>query len=187
MNIKLRKSKDLCAWQLQAKENGTLIPVLVTHHHLLPGVQENLYGLFYSKREALECLTFLAKRHQLCELTLGLEKVIENKPCFGYQVKQCRGACIGAESIADHNQRLQQALEAFGVKVWPYSGPIAIAEGNQMHVVNRWCYLGSAINEDELFELASEGEAEFDLDIYKILKKALSKAPQIHPISLPEY
>jgi DNA polymerase-3 subunit epsilon len=43
-----------------------------------------------------------------------------------------------------------------------------------MHVVDRWRYLGTAINEEELYELADSGEAEFDLDIYKILKKALA-------------
>jgi DNA polymerase-3 subunit epsilon len=43
-----------------------------------------------------------------------------------------------------------------------------------MIVIDKWCYLGTAINEDELYELAEAGEAEFDLDIYKILKKTLS-------------
>jgi DNA polymerase-3 subunit epsilon len=43
-----------------------------------------------------------------------------------------------------------------------------------MHVIDQWRYLGTAINEDELYELADSGEGEFDLDIYKILKKALS-------------
>jgi DNA polymerase-3 subunit epsilon len=43
-----------------------------------------------------------------------------------------------------------------------------------MIVVDKWCYLGTAINQDELDELADSGEAEFDLDIYKIVKKALA-------------
>jgi len=60
------------------------------------------------------------------------------------------------------------------VQVWPYSGPIAIKEGVEMIVIDKWCYLGSAINHDELYELAESGEAEFDLDIYKIVKKALA-------------
>ena len=53
-----------------------------------------------------------------------------------------------------------------------------------MHVVDRWCYLGSAINEAELHELAAEVEAEFDLDIYKILKKQMSSMPNHHIVSL---
>ena len=184
MNIKLRKSKDLCAWQLQEGADGAMTPILVTHRHLLPGIQDNLFGLFYSKREAHKCLLSIAKRKELCEVVLGLEKRVEQKPCFGYQVKQCKGACIGLEKMAHHNLRLKMALEAFKVKIWPYSGPIAIAEGEQMHVIDRWCYLGSAINQDELYELASDGEAEFDLDIYKILKKTLSVLPSAQIIHL---
>ena len=45
-----------------------------------------------------------------------------------------------------------------------------------MIVIDKWCYLGTAINQDELYELAESGDAEFDLDIYKIVKKALSGA-----------
>lgn len=43
-----------------------------------------------------------------------------------------------------------------------------------MIVLNNWCYLGTAINEDELYELVDIKDAEFDLDIYKLLKKALA-------------
>jgi DNA polymerase-3 subunit epsilon len=43
-----------------------------------------------------------------------------------------------------------------------------------MIVLNNWCYLGTAINEDELYELADSEQVEFDLDIYKLLKKALA-------------
>ena len=77
-----------------------------------------------------------------------------------------------------HNLQLKTAMELFKVKVWPYSGAIAIKEGGEMIVIDKWCYLGTAINQDELYELAESGEAEFDLDIYKIVKKALSGAYQ---------
>lgn len=54
-----------------------------------------------------------------------------------------------------------------------------------MIVIDRWCYLGTAINQDELYELAEAGEAEFDLDIYKILKKSLSGPYKKQVIELP--
>ena len=174
MNIKLRRSKDLCGWSLVEDESGVLIPTLVTHHQLVPGLQDNLYGLFYSKREAHSYLKAIAKKYHLCEALLGLEKRIEGKSCFGYQVKQCGGACLNLTPVALHNLQLKTTLEFFKVQVWPYAGPIAIKEGGEMIVIDKWCYLGTAINEDELYELAESGEAEFDLDIYKILKKALS-------------
>jgi DNA polymerase III subunit epsilon len=174
MNIKLRRSKDLCGWSLIEDDNGVLVPTLVTHHQLAPGLQDNLYGLFYSKREAHAYLKAIAKKHHLCEALLGLEKRVEGKSCFGYQVKQCSGACLNLTPISLHNLKLKTVLEFFKVQVWPYSGPIAIQEGGEMIVIDRWCYLGTAINQDELYELAESGEAEFDLDIYKIVKKALA-------------
>ena len=176
LNIKLRRSKDLCAWSLEEDAIGVLTPSLVTHHHLAPGLQDNLYGLFYSKREAHSYLKAIAKKYNLCEALLGLEKRIEGKSCFGYQVKQCSGTCINLTPIALHNLQLKTAMELFKVQVWPYSGAIAIKEGGEMIVIDKWCYLGTAINQDELYELAQSGEAEFDLDIYKIVKKALSGA-----------
>ena len=174
MNIKLRRSKDLCAWQLVLDAAGVLRPSLVSHHELIPGLQDNLYGLFYSKREANTYLGAVSKKYRLCAALLGLEKVDEGKSCFAYQVKQCAGACIGASSIDLHNLQVQTALNFYKVQAWPYRGAIAIKEGSEMIVLNNWCYLGSAINEDELYELAESEQSEFDLDIYKLLKKALA-------------
>ena len=187
MNIKLRRSKDLCAWSLVEEASGLLAPVLVTHHHLAPGLQENLYGLFYSKREANSYLKAIAKKYHLCEALLGLEKRIEGKSCFGYQLKQCSGACLNLSPVSLHNLQLKTALELFKVQVWPYPGAIAIKEGGEMIVIDRWCYLGTAINQDELYELAESGDVEFDLDIYKIVKKALSGAYKNQVIQLNHY
>ena len=187
MNIKLRRSKDLCAWSLVEDASGVLAPVLVTYHHLAPGLQENLYGLFYSKREANSYLKAIAKKYHLCEALLGLEKRIEGKSCFGYQVKQCGGACLNLSPVSLHNLQLKTALELFKVQVWPYPGAIAIKEGGEMIVIDRWCYLGTAINQDELYELAESGDVEFDLDIYKIVKKALSGAYKNQVIQLNRY
>jgi DNA polymerase-3 subunit epsilon len=172
LNIKLRRSKDLCAWQLT--ESGEHIQVqLVNHQDLQPGRQNNLYGLFYSKREALASLQSIAKKNQLCEAILGLEKRQGQGPCFGFHVKQCNGACIGTESAAIHNLRVKTALLKLKVATWPYVGAIAIQEGGDLHLFDHWCYLGTAANEAEVEELLSESQPEFDLDIYKIIRKAL--------------
>ena len=185
MNIKLRRSKDLCAWQLLPNERGVLTPHLVRHQDLKSGVQDNLYGLFYSRREALQTLQNLAKKNNLCEGMLGLEKILPGKPCFGYQVKQCLGACIGEESLTQYHLRLQTILTKFKVQIWPYKGPIGIKEGEHIHIIDHWCYLGTASNEDEVFELLQHGEAEFDLDIYKIIKKHFKTIASHQIIKLP--
>ena len=177
MNVKLRRSKDLCAWQLIENEKGVCLPKLITHAELQPGVQDNLYGIFHSKREANACLRAIAKESKLCEALLGLEKTSWGKPCFGFQIKQCDGACVGLESVMRHNLKFKMAFEALKIKVWPYAGPIGIREGQQIHVVHNWCYLGVASDEEALFSRIDQAEVEFDLDIYKILKKTLSALP----------
>jgi len=184
MNIKLRKSKDLSAWQLIKDNFGVLKPTLVTHANLQLGLQNNLFGLFYSKKEAHGYLAAVAKKYHLCEALLGLEKVDEGKPCFGYQVKQCQGACIGKVSVEVHNLKLQTALNLFKVEVWPFGGAVAIKDGDCMVVIDKWCYLGVASNHDEMYEMAGSGKAEFDLDIYKILRKAISGSHKYQVIKL---
>lgn len=184
MNIKLRRSKDLCAWQLIKDSSGVQKPTLVTHAHLQPGLQDNLYGLFYNKREAHGYLAAVAKKYQLCEALLGLEKTVEGKPCFGYQVKQCQGACIGKVSLDVHNLKLQTAFNLYKVQIWPFKGAIAIKEGESMVVIDKWCYLGTANDHDELYSLAESGKAEFDLDIYKIIKKAIAGSHKGHVVQL---
>ena len=184
MNIKLRRSRDLCAWSLDKDASGALKPSLVNHKDLKPGLQENLFGLFYNKREANSYLRAIAKKYRLCEVLLGLEKAVDGKACFGYQVKQCGGACIGIMPTEMHNLQLKTVMELYRVHVWPYKGPIAIRDNGEMIVLDKWCYLGTAINEDELTELKSGGDAEFDLDIYKIVKKALAGQYQNQVIHL---
>jgi len=183
-NIKLRRSKDLCAWQLSQESSGLQRPTLITHKHLQPGIQDNLYGLFNNRKEALGYLAAVAKKYQLCEALLGLEKVDEGKPCFGFQVKQCQGACIGKVSLAVHNLKLQTSLQLYKVPVWPFEGAIAIKDGHSMLVINKWCYLGTAHNHDELDDIARSEDFEFDLDIYKVVKKALTGVYKTNVVKL---
>ena len=183
-NIKLRRSRDLCAWQIVHSSADPVAVRLVNHRDLQPGFQDNLYGLFYSKREALQTLQAIAKKNQLCEGLLGLEKLLPNQSCFGYHVKQCKGACIGIESQQLHLLRLQTALIQLKVEIWPYRGAIAIQENEDLHIFDRWCYLGTAINENELAELLEDGAPEFDLDIYKIIKKMLKVTSNFNILNL---
>jgi DNA polymerase-3 subunit epsilon len=171
-NIKLRRSKELCAWRLD-ESNEHIKLSLTRHQEISRGEFDGLYGLYYSQREALKSLQLIAKKNQLCEGLLGFEKLKSGSPCFGFHVKQCKGACIGQESALIHNLRIKTSLQKLKIESWPYSGPIGIQEGSDLHIFDHWCYLGSAINESEVCELLSDNRAEFDLDIYKIIKKTI--------------
>jgi DNA polymerase-3 subunit epsilon len=68
---------------------------------------------------------------------------------------------------------------------WPHAGPLGIVERDsgrdaaEIHVVDRWCYLGAARSDTELAELleALEGKREprFDYDHYRILSRHLAR------------
>jgi len=134
-----------------------------------------LYGLFGSRASAEEGLRALARRHGLCPALLGLESQIRGRGCFSRQLGRCRGACIGAESASAHAARLRAALAQVQEAVWPFPGPVGIVERGaglrQVHIVDRWAYLGSL--EGRRRRLADAGPRLVDIDTYKILAAPL--------------
>lgn len=85
-----------------------------------------------------------------------------------------------------HNRRLRRndELSVLKVSTWPFPGRIAIREHNpeldrtDWHLFESWCYLGTARNEAELHEaLHARHSSAFDLDTYRILKRALEQRP----------
>lgn len=172
LNRRLRRSDELCTWRLvphQRDEETGLWPELAWARDLDWGRQDAVYGLFGSQREALKTLREIAEDAGLCLATLGLEKVTAGRPCFGHQLHQCSGACVGRESLADHSARLQRLLADWQVQVWPYGGPVKVREGQSWHVLDAWCYLGTASSEAEIAALLEAGRPTFDKDTYKIL------------------
>jgi DNA polymerase-3 subunit epsilon len=142
---------------------------------------EHLYGTFRTKHAARAALTGIAEEHGLCPVLLGLEPAREaGAACFSHRLKRCRGACCGKESTAAHNLRLMQALQSLRLAPWPYKGAIGLrehsGEKSEVHLFERWCYLGTARTEAEIYEkLEVRARPVFDLDIYKILKREFAK------------
>ncbi|WKJ92233.1 hypothetical protein QZJ86_08860 [Methylomonas montana] len=144
------------------------------------GAQENLYGLYSNQRDAQKALRNLAEQHQLCLGVLGLEKIGRGKPCFAHQLKCCRGACVGKESGLEHATRLLTAMSKLKLASWPYPGAIGIREEDDLHVIDLWCYLGTARSDDEVHVLFEQGRPAFDRDTYMTLVKALKKTQVVH-------
>lgn len=151
---------------------------------------EHLHGLFRSKAQAKRALLGLAEEHRLCLRLLGLEKPAPGA-CFRHQVGKCGGACDGREHLLQHQARLATALTKLKLVSWPWDGAIGIREREpqtgreELHVVDRWCYLGSFRSEQELRERAPPaGRPAFDIDTYKLLVKHLmrSRRPQVVPL-----
>ena len=146
-----------------------------------------VYGVFRTRRAALQMLRTLADEHGLCVQTLGFDAKRQGA-CFRHQIGRCAGVCASRESIHAHHGRLAAALANLKTPAWPYAGPIGIIEtdaaldATEVHAVDRWCYLGAARCEPEMADLLDE-EPRFDYDHYRILSRHLSK-PGAHVVPL---
>ena len=177
-NHKLRRNRQLCAWRLNESAALELVQAKTVNFAHTP----NLFGLYASRHSAMEGLRALADQHQLCYAALGLEKPAGGRGCFRFMLKQCMGACCGHETLAQHTERLRQALQSLAVQTWPFSGPVALHERaeqpvdgqprEQWHAVHNWCYLGSAATQKAAAQLA-QVEPSFDADGYQILCKPI--------------
>ncbi len=72
------------------------------------------------------------------------------------------------------------ALVRHKLRSWPFRGRIAVRERDwrgmeEMHVFDRWRYLGTVSSGESLDELPGTASREFDLDSYRILCKYLDR------------
>lgn len=171
MNRRLRRTQDLCtlAWTFGAGRP----PEVVCGGAVVPGES---YGAFRTARDARQALQRVAAERGLCDIRLGLQS--GSGPCFGHQIKRCRGACVGVESPAQHDLRLAEALQAIRIARWPYAGPIGLREGGDeqsvQHVIDQWIYLGAARDLQDVDELLRQTRPAFDLDTYRILLRFMN-------------
>lgn len=160
-NSKLRREREMCSFSLV---NGA--PEIVFARDVDFATAEALFGLFSSRKAALEVLRDIAQASGLCSALTGLEKVAPGRPCFARQISRCKGACVGEESAESHAARTLAALEPWRIVRWPYEGAVAIIEESeglrQRQIVNRWNYLGTS-------KPRSKALPRFDIDVYNIL------------------
>jgi excinuclease Cho len=165
-NALLRTLRDTHALAL---DEGNPHPLVCGSTDAAPG--RRIYGLFGSRAAAEEGLRALARRHGLCPALLGLENRVLDRGCFSRQIGRCRGACVGAETAEAHELRLRAALAEMQHSVWPFDGPIGIVEQGedmrQIHVVDRWAYLGSLDGRKR--RLRVPARRFIDIDTYRIL------------------
>jgi DNA polymerase-3 subunit epsilon len=191
LSAALRKPADeLCAWQLVQHEPGDFRPQLALARDLDFATAGDLYGLYNSRREAVQALRKLAEAHRLCHTQIGLGTGKPGEACVAYQQRTCRGVCVGKESAALHSARLMTALAKFKVQEWPYRGAVALVERDEFgmredfHLLDRWHDLGTFHDQAALQEALEERvDTLFDADIYRIVGKFL-KAGKIRVIPL---
>jgi excinuclease Cho len=171
-NVLLRGIGEAFALRLA---EGETRPQAVGSSEVDFGDRSVLFGLFPSRSAAQEGLCALVRQHMLCPALIGLESVTRGRACFPRQLGRCAGACVGNESADAHHARLRAALEQLQASVWPYAGAVGIVEKSdgwrQIHVVDRWCYLGSL--EGRRKTLKGPAKQLVDMDTYKILAAPL--------------
>lgn len=189
-NIALRRRQQQVFVALQAGSQPRFVPAAAVP---LERLHEH-YGPFASRPAARRFLQELAAEHGLCLRTMKLEgraRAAPGAPCFNHQLRRCRGACVGAESIEAHAQRLRGLLEPRRVPAWPYAGAVVLIERSacgtheDLQVFDRWCWLGTVRTREAAERLAATAPRAFDADIYRIARQALADdgAPAVEELA----
>jgi DNA polymerase-3 subunit epsilon len=178
-NRQLRKPGQLCGFAFDGKRLR-LARADEIDAQTLPFV----YGLWRSRGAALQALRAAADEHRLCLQTLGFgsgSSGLRRAACFRHQIGRCAGVCAGKENIHVHHARVATALARLKSADWPHRGPLGVVEedtgrdATEVHVLDRWCYLGTARCETEVAELLEARRPRFDYDHYRILSRHLGK------------
>jgi DNA polymerase III subunit epsilon len=194
-NRQLRRERSLCSWQLADDPDAKPLLSLVRGDDLQPAQFASMYGVYRSKNQAVTALHALVELHGLCPQILGLEA--GKGRCFAHQLGRCKGVCCGQEKPQLHRLRLQLALAAQQLHVWPHPGPIALrehcpaTERTDIHLFDQWCHLATVHNDDDLQDaLHVRQKLAFDLDTYRLLTKHMNapawvRKTQLELIKLP--
>jgi DNA polymerase III subunit epsilon len=180
-NVKLRRRLGQGAFRLHGGR-----PRWVRAADLVDPAQQDYYGPFSSRATARAAVIHLASEQGLCLKTMGMEGRRRTagapSPCFNYQLRRCRGACIGLETQETHALRLRDALQRWRMPAWPYEGAIAVIEDGGIgalcdwHVFDRWRWLGTTHDRTHARELAAAAPLpEFDADQFRIAQAALER------------
>jgi DNA polymerase-3 subunit epsilon len=193
-NRRLRKTRKLYQYKSTVDDNGYLRLATETVSSSAPSDQQ--FGLFRSPRQASIQLEKLADQYFLCHQLIGLESSHKkNKPCFRSQLKKCLGACHGAESAEQYNERLTSAIKHYQIQAWPYQTAIMIEERSDegqtaFHIIDHWRYVAKLDIPEDIYDFGYQiahnnrpqhgqtstnfqADDKFDLDIYFILVRFL--------------
>jgi len=188
-NRKLRRVSTFYSIQLEEGSDGILKPQICAISEM-PLSRQKLYGLFPSNKKAKHAIQSLCDEYSLCYHVCGLEKP-GSRACSSYQLRKCKGYCVGKQLALQHNVKLLDSLGALALKTWPYNGPVSITEqdasGQQKHlVIDNWCVIGVADSLDEISELLNQKlNPQIERDTYRYLVTAVfskDNAVVIRPI-----
>jgi hypothetical protein len=157
------------------------------------------YGAYASRWHARKALESLSRQESLCPQVLGLET--GKGPCFQHQIGRCLGACVGEETPAAHNERLEAALDLHRFSAWPITRPVVLRElaqdtavqpAEEWHLLHNWTYLGTFESPAAAQQAPPSPGFMFDRDTYHILRRTLRQrqltllcADSLQPVQWP--
>lgn len=179
LNKQSRKKKQLVTARL-AVNDGYFYPELQRENSVKPETDNELLGVFKSKKQAESVIEGLADEYGLCRKRLGISTRLKDGPCFYYQLGECKGACVDEDSPQDYNQRFEQAFRDYKVVSWPYRSAVMIAESSDYQTdkfaISNWAITQAVTNENghqrEFFQTVPQ-PATFNYDTYKKLARVL--------------
>lgn len=192
-NRRLRQTES--AWTVVLDSVDAAPARLVIHEidALSAEQRREAYGLYKDRRSAQHAMEEIARAHGLCAQILGLERgagaVDRGGSCFAFQIKRCRGVCVGEEAPALHDTRVRLALAGLRLREWPYRGRVVVDERDwrdehNYYVLDQWCYLGTVREPEEAASLRGD-DVRFDADIYRILKRFFATPGSARIIEVP--
>lgn len=104
-NRQLRKSKFPYGIFDYIDDNGFLRLKLL----LISKTTAQAIAVFSTREEAKRFLETNTEKFELCQKLTDLYQ--NNGACFQFQIKQCKGACVGQESFEAYNSRVQQFID----------------------------------------------------------------------------
>ena len=132
------------------------------------GARES-FGGFASERKATQALGRLAMREGLCHCLLGL-------PIPPGGAATCCGAVDSPVARPRALLRIFAALRPLRLLPWPHAGPIGLHVRDEVLVLDRWRFVGSARTASDIDELLLQRAGDFDPRTYRLLVRALDRA-----------
>jgi DNA polymerase III subunit epsilon len=172
-NRRLRRKKEFITAKIRSNSDGYDELEYRQLSDVSPSEYGEVMGVYATRLKAKSSILTAIRTFELCPKLCGIEKA--SGSCFSYQLKRCKGACIGEESTDQYNRRLRLAFERTAIDEWPYKGAISLSEDiSHMEgiIVDQWRITARFVHEDGQL-ITQPYHEDFDLDAYKIVKSFL--------------
>jgi DNA polymerase-3 subunit epsilon len=176
-----QRSRTPYSWRFAPEAHPCVSLISLSGRHA--PTSDELFGVFDSPRKARNALRRMATAHGLCHSLLGMADGAA-AACPVCSDRTGAAECGGGAAHLAHLTRAFSALREIRIPAWPYEGPIGIRERSDLHVVDRWRYLGTARNEAEIHGALEVGSADFDVKIFRLLRKKLGRLPRSRIVRL---